>query len=621
MNHSTSPVAFQIPSTPFNITPDSFTLPGDKVAKWRYDQGVILKGVEGIWNATGDVEWFNYIRKSMDVYVQEDGSIRGYRPDEYNIDHINNGKLVLFLYQVTGKEKYLKAAKLLRGQLLTHPRTSEGGYWHKKIYTNQMWLDGLYMGQPFYAQYARLFHEDTAFNNIARQFILSEKYMREPKSGLLYHGWDESREQKWANKKTGQSPHFWARSLGWYAMALVDVLDYFPVDHPQRPALISILNRLATAVRKVQDPKSGVWYDIPNMPAAPKNYKEASASAMLAYSFAKGARKGYLPPYFANYAKQAYQGILKEFVFIDNNGNTSLNGTVAVSGLGGNPYRDGSYEYYMSEPVIVNDPKGIGAFILCATEMEMMETLPVGKGKTVMLDNYFNNEWKNDATGTPVRWHYTWDDKSNGGYAMLGDIFNRYGATTKSLTTAPTLQNLKNASIYIIVDPDTEKETAKPNFIEAKDINAITEWVKAGGVLVLMGNDAGNAEFKHWNELAGKFGVTFNEDSKNRVQNDQFTQGGVSTNPSTTIAFFKNPRNLFIKEYSSLQLKAPAVSVLKNGTDDVMAVARYGKGTVFALGDPWIYNEYLDGRKLPPTYTNYHAAEDWVQWLLKQVKK
>ena len=136
-----------------------------------------------------------------------------------------------------------------------------------------------------------------------------------------------------------------------------------------------------------------------------------------------------------------------------------------------------------------------------------------------------------------------------------------------------------------------------------------------------MGNDAGNAEFKHWNELAGKFGVTFNEDSKNRVQNDQFTQGGVSTNPSATIAFFKNPRYLFIKEYSSLQLKAPAVSVLKNGTDDVMAVARYGKGTVFALGDPWIYNEYLDGRKLPPIYTNYHAAEDWVQWLLKQVKK
>ncbi|MBC7874611.1 MAG: glycoside hydrolase family 88 protein, partial [Ferruginibacter sp.] len=511
------------------IWPDSFTLEGDKAAKWRYDQGVILKGIRAVWAATGDGQWFEYIRKSMDLYIQDDGSIRGYKPDEYNIDHINNGKLVLFLFQVTGKEKYKKAADLLREQLRTHPRTSEGGYWHKKIYPYQMWLDGLYMAQPFYAEYAKLFHEDTIFDDVARQFILMEKNALDKKTGLLYHGWDESREQQWANKATGQSPNFWGRSLGWFGMALVDVLDHFPANHPKRPELIAILNRFAVAVRKVQDAKTGLWYDVPNMPTTPKNYLEASGSCMLAFTFAKGVRKGYLPEVFLNHAREAYRGIIKEFIETDANGQVNLKGTVAVSGLGGKPYRDGSFEYYMREPVIVNDPKGMGAFIKCAAEMELSETQPAGKGKTVLLDYYFNNEWKKDITGTPARWHYTWEDKTNSGYAMLSDLFSKYGVKTKSLITSPASTDLKGASIYIIVDPDTEKETDKPNFLEPVAANIISNWVKDGGVLVLLGNDAGNAEFKNFNGLAGKFGVQFNEDSKNRVQNDQFEQGDVIT--------------------------------------------------------------------------------------------
>ena len=615
------PYSQQMSTTAMRMWPDSFFLHTDKAVKWRYDQGVILKGVELVWNATGDGKWFNYIRQSMEVYVQEDGTIRGYRLDEYNIDHINNGKLLLLLYQVTGKEKYKKAADLLRSQLLTHPRTSEGGFWHKKIYPFQMWLDGLYMGQPFYAEYAKIFHEDSAFNDIAKQFILSEKYTRDPKTGLLFHGWDESKQQKWADKTTGKSPNFWARSLGWYGMALVDVLDHFPENHPRRAELIGILGRFAAAVRKVQDPKTGLWYDVPNMPTAPKNYTEASASCMLAYTFAKAVRKGYLPAAYGNYASQAYKGILNEFIYKHTDGQTFLKGTVAVSGLGGNPYRDGSYAYYMSEPVIVNDPKGMGAFILCAAEMELSTKLGIGKGRTVLLDNYFNNEWKKDATGTSVRWHYTWEDKSNGGYAMLGDIFNSYGLKTKSLPTAPTAASLKGASIYIIVDPDTEKETPKPNYMGAKDVQAIADWVKGGGVLVLLGNDAGNAEFKNFNTLANTFGITFNEDSRNRVQNDQFVQGAVNTSPAGKDPVFPTVKKLFIKEYSSLQLKAPATMVLANGTDNVMAISKYGKGTVFALGDPWIYNEYVDGRKLPAEYENYAAAQDWVGWLIKQVKR
>ena len=597
---------------------DSFALTPGKPAKWSYDQGVILKGIEGIWNATGNGDYFRYIQHSMDFFIEEDGSIKGYRPDEFNIDNVNNGKLLLLLYQVTGKEKYKKAADRLRAQLRLQPRTSEGGFWHKKVYPWQVWLDGLYMGQPFYAEYARLFHEeDTAFTDIARQFISIEHHARDPKTGLLYHGWDESKEQKWANKNTGLSQNFWGRALGWYGMAMVDALDYFPERHPGRDSIIAILNRFAKSVSKFQDPKTGLWYDVVDKQTARGNYPEASASCMLVYTLAKGVRKGYLSPSYLMNAIKGYEGIKKEFIEQRTDGFVNLKGTVQVSGLGGNPYRDGSFEYYMSEPVIVNDPKGIGAFINCAVEMEMLPKLNAGKGKCVILDTYFNNEWKKDATGTMVRYHYTWDDKSNSGFSMLGNIFRMYGVKITSLETAPTSENLKTGNIYIIVDPDTEKESPAPNYVKSADVNVISNWVKQGGVLVLLSNDSANAEFPHFNQLASAFGLQFNLDLKNTVQGNNYEQGAITIPQGHSI--FKTAKKLYIKELSSLQVKPPAGVVLKNGNDNIMVVAKYGKGTVFALGDPWIYNEYVDGRKLPGEYDNYEGAADLVQWLIKQV--
>ena len=237
----------QMIATCMNTCKDSFAF-GDRSARWSYDMGVILKGVERVWLNTGNVKYFNYIQRLMDFYVREDGAIKDYKPSEYNIDHINNGKLILLLYKVLGKEKYLKAANLLRDQLRTHPRTNEGGFWHKKIYPYQMWLDGLYMGSPFYAEYANMMHEDTTFNDITNQFVWMEQHARDPKTGLLYHAWDESKQQQWANKTTGTSPLFWARAIGWYSNAIVDALDWFPPTHPGRKKLIDILNRLVTAV-------------------------------------------------------------------------------------------------------------------------------------------------------------------------------------------------------------------------------------------------------------------------------------------------------------------------------------------------------------------------------------
>ena len=612
------PYSQKMALTAMHLWPDSFSVVPGRPARWSYDQGVILKGIEGIWLATGDPKWFNYIQHSMDYFVGEDGSIKDYDPGSYNIDHVNNGKLLLTLFRVTGKEKYKKAVLRLREQLRTHPRTNEGGFWHKKVYPYQMWLDGLYMGQPFYAEYAQVFGADSIFNDVTQQFVLMEKNARDPKTGLLYHGYDELRKEQWANKQTGVSPHFWGRALGWYGMALVDALDYFPDEHPGRKELIAILNRLAAAVVKVQDGATGMWYDIVDLPGRKPNYTESSATAMLAYTLAKAARKGYIAATYRANAKKAFDGLVRNKL-TQSNGFTNLEGTVSVSGLGGKPYRDGSFDYYMREKVVQNDPKGMGAFILAANEIEMIPNLAAGAGKTVLLDNYFNNEWKKGAGGQEERWHYTWSDRSNGGYAFLGSLFEQQGAHLQSLPEAPAAGNLKDAAIYIIVDPDTEKETARPNYMNAQHAAQIANWVQKGGVLVLLANDAGNCDLQHLNILAGQFGIRFNEDNLLMVKNNDYEMGRVNVPPGNII--FKNAKNVYLKEISSLNLYKNATPVLKSNDVTAMAVARYGKGVIFALGDPWIYNEYVDGRKLPLKYENVQAAKDWVNWLLKTATK
>jgi unsaturated rhamnogalacturonyl hydrolase len=225
---------------------------------------------------------------------------------------------------------------------------------------------------------------------------------------------------------------------------------------------------------------------------------------------------------------------------------------------------------------------------------------------------------KKDVTGNPEQFHYIWEEMDNNGYSIFGNIFNKYGVKTNSLKTAPTPENLKNSSIYIIVDPDTKKETAAPNYISEKDINAIYNWVKNGGVLLLFGNDSANVEFTHFNKLVARFGIQFNFDCQNKETGRNFEMAEIIVDPGNSI--FKNVNKVYIKEYSSLSLNSPAKPVLKQGEVNVAAVAKIGKGTVFTVGDPWFYNEYTDGRKLPAGYQNYQAAEDLVKWAIEQTK-
>src|SRR5438309_5861179 len=308
------PMSEKMAATVMTLWQDYPGAESGRPAKWSYEQAVVLKGMERVWRDTGDGNYVKYIQRSIDQFVSDDGTIKTYRLDDYNLDNILNGRVLLLLYKSKEKEKYLKSATLLRDQLKTQPRTSGGGFWHKKIYPYQMWLDGLYMAEPFYAEYAQTLHEDADFDDIAKQFALMDLHARDRNTGLLYHGWDESRQQRWANPHTGQSLNFWGRAVGWYAMALVDVLDYFPRDHVKRASLIAILRRLAVAIEKYQDAKSGLWYEVLDKAGAPGNYLEASASCMFVYALAKGARQGNLPVSYRKVAQKGYQGITNKFI-------------------------------------------------------------------------------------------------------------------------------------------------------------------------------------------------------------------------------------------------------------------------------------------------------------------
>lgn len=249
-------------------------------------------------------------------------------------------------------------------------------------------------------------------------------------------------------------------------------------------------------------------------------------------------------------------------------------------------------------------------------ETEKPEGSEIASGsKIVMLDNFFNNEYK-EENGQQVKWHYLWSDTSMGGYSELGDLFRSEGAELATLTEAPTADNLKKAAIYIIADPDNEKETASPNFMTEAYANTVADWVKAGGVLVLFGNDSSNCELDKFNILSQKFGITFNKDNRLVVQDPHFEQGEVKINEGNAV--FQTAKNVYIKGICSVTANAPAEVILKTRDFDVMAVARYGEGAVFALGDPWIYNEYIGHRRLPAQFENDKAAADWVKWLLKQ---
>lgn len=360
--------------------------------EWGYEEGVLLDGIAAEWQATGDAAEFSYIKASVDKYIGPDGAIKGYKTEDHTLDDIELGRAVLVVYRETHEEKYARAAKFLHDQLSVQPRTPSGAFWHKQIYPNQVWLDGAYMAEPFRAMYAATFNEQGDWNDIARQFVVMGEHMRDPKTGLLRHGWDESRQMPWADKTTGLSPEVWGRAMGWYCMALVDTLDWFPQARPEHAKLVSLLQDTLKRVAEYQDPGTGLWWQVMSQgpeiartsgaggtthseirrPARQGNYLEASASAMFTYALAKSVRKGYLPQSYRQNAEDGWKGLQKRFLTTGAGGVLILHGTVKVGGLGGKPYRSGDFDYYIHEPVGDQDAKGVGAFLLAGSEMDRL---------------------------------------------------------------------------------------------------------------------------------------------------------------------------------------------------------------------------------------------------------
>jgi unsaturated rhamnogalacturonyl hydrolase len=584
--------------------------------RWIYETGTLLEGMDDVWHATADPKYYTYIKSCVDAQIDKDGNVTAFQDSQHTLDDVLMGRMALLMYNVTLDKRYYVAAKQMRTHLDTQPRTQSGGFWHKQRYPEQMWLDGLYMAEPFYAEYAKVFQEPKDWDDIALQFELSEKHLRDPKTGLLYHGWDESKKQKWADPVTGDSAEFWSRGMGWYMMALVDVLDYFPESNPHHANLVAILNRLATAIAKQQDAKTGVWYQVTNKPTAKGNYLESSSSAMFVYAMNKGVRNQELPWRFHAVAEKGYAGILKQFITTDDTGHLHMSNMVGSAGLGGDPYRSGTYEYYVGEKTVSDDAKGIGAFLMASTEADRAKTVQLGLGQVAMVDAWYNSQTRVNAAGETESFHYKWGDEANSGYAFWGHDFHTYGVKTETLTTAPTLAALKHAQMYIIASPDIPAKNPNPHYVAPQDVREVKAWVRQGGVLVLMPNDGTSSEFEHFNTLAAAFGLHFNPVNNNQVPGHDEEMGRLLVPEGNPIFA---PKKIFMKEICSITPVAPAKGIMTWQGNTVMAVAKVGKGTVYAVVDPWLYDEYTDGRKIPMDFENNAAAKELVRWLVKQV--
>ena len=353
--------------------PEPWMIEKAKKPRWGYTHGLVVKSMLEEWKHTGDTAYYNYAKIYADSLIDTDGKIKTMKYLSFNIDNINAGKILFDFYEKTGDGRYKVAMDTLRKQLAEQPRTSEGGFWHKLIYPHQMWLDGIFMASPYLAQYGNVFKDTTVNADIVNQIMLIARKTYDPKTGLFYHGWDESKTQNWANKETGCSPNFWSRSIGWYAAAVVDVLDYMPAQFEGRDSIMTIINTLAEGIVKYQELETGVWWQVTDQNNRKGNYLESSASSLFVYFLCKAVNKGYIPVEYKAAAERGFNGLIKQFIKEEPDGSYTITNCCAVAGLGGKGNRDGSFAYYIGEPVIENDPKSVGSFILAAIEYEKMK--------------------------------------------------------------------------------------------------------------------------------------------------------------------------------------------------------------------------------------------------------
>ncbi len=543
------PWSQRIANTTMGRWPDGrIVAPG---ANWasNADLGILLNGIDAAWYNTADGGDYHYIQGAIDHLISPDGSIPNFNPKSSSPDNFALGRSLLLLYRVTQNKKYYTAAHAL----------------HQPI-PSQIPIYGLYSAGPFYAEYASLFHTSGDFATLTNQFVSMNRQARSPRTG--------------------------ARDVGWYMMALVDSLPYYPDNGPGRARLLAILSQNAAFLARHQDAQSGLWRQTVSGPAAPDNTLSPSASCMFIYALQKAVRLGYLPERYSQSASRAWQSILSQYV------QTSSNGTITLAPS--------------------NDAISTGAFMLAASEMEMAPQATLARGQTVMMDAWFNSQQRANAAGQKEYFHYKWSDFSNSGFSLLGHIFQSHGAKLAMLPEAPTMARLRDAQIYFIVSPDNPKWNPNPNYVRPEDADQVAEWVKQGGVLVLMENDPANADFDHFNLIAEKFGLRFDKVLKHHVVDPNYGPGFIPVTGGGPI--FHHPHTLYMKDTCGISAKAPATAVLSDKQGIVIASAKYGKGIAVAVIDPWLYNEYTDHRKVNPAQQNFAAGQEFALWLIQQTQ-
>lgn len=353
--------------------PESWQLDFQPALKWDYCHGLELQAMLDVYDRYGDERIYNYALAYADTMIHDDGSIVKYKRSDFSLDRINSGKFIFRIYDQTKNEKYRKALDLMRSQLDDHPRNEDGGFWHKKIYPNQVWLDGIYMGAPFYAEYAYRNSRVNDYADVINQFLMAARHTYDPQTDLFKHACDVSRKERWSNPETGQSLHSWGRAMGWYAMAFVDALDFIPKHEAKRDSMLMVFNQLCGMIKRTQEPKSGLWYQVLDKSGAPGNYLESSCSVMFVYALFKGVRMGYIDKSYLDVAIKGYNSILKEFIEVDKDGLVTITKACAVAGLGGKVYRSGDYDYYINEMIRPNDTKAVGPFIMASLEWERLQ--------------------------------------------------------------------------------------------------------------------------------------------------------------------------------------------------------------------------------------------------------
>ncbi len=340
-----------------------------KVNGWNYIDGCMMAALLSMYKITGQERYYDFVESFLSFYVAEDGSMLGFREEDYNLDNICEGRVLFDVYKKSGKEKYRKAIEILYGQLKRQPRTHEGSFWHKAIYPNQVWLDGLYMGQVFYSRYTTEFGHCQGYQDILNQFRTVRSRMFDPETGLYRHGYDASKTAFWA-QENGCSQNPWLRSLGWFSAALVDVTENIVGDEAMKAELTGLAQELAHNLLPYIDEATGMLYQVPTQIGREGNYPETSGSAMVAYFYIKGARLGLLDAEYGKRGAAIFRAICDRYL-TETDGKLNLGGICLVAGLGpeNNRRRDGSYEYYISEPVVENDAKGLAPFLMCYTEL------------------------------------------------------------------------------------------------------------------------------------------------------------------------------------------------------------------------------------------------------------